>query len=986
MIEGFNETMKFLSAWYSLLFMFAGQLYASIPSMSMDFLKNRSSDKKTHNAIRSSVKSIKAEVFRNDPIPQERVSSQLSHTMLGHLASSAPESIQSDEYDSMLQEHQVNENGELESNDITDTFFSKQETDDDKASLDSSMQNITSETEPVTDYVEGSDVQPLEAINEDNNASDLAQDHDFNLEAEDVDAEEIGKKALLSHEAILAENKKEEEEQISKEIDVLYQNPGFVDDQESVFFNFEETDLSNVASYMETVHNVKFLTEDVLSPAKDAKGLSGHKITFSTNKVLTKKESWDLFLAFLHMGGLDLVPMMKAGFYKIVPFAKMAGQSVPTYIGVDPATLPDNDMVIRYVYFVQNLDPAKIQNLLLKFKAGSAAIDVFSELRALIFFDRANNIKSLMQIAMSMDRAVLPESLSVIKIKRANVADVKALYESLKPGGASGGMAGQPAQQKAWSLGKKESSYDYFPQDIKMFTDARTNSLILLGSDAGIKKIEEFVEKYIDIDVKKDAPPIFTYQLEYTNATDIVSILTQAVSYGKSTPAGQYGGVRDGVKYFSQMTIIAEPHSNSVVVNSTKEDFDAILPLIKELDTPQKQVGIEVLIVQVTDSQAKTLGSQISGPNGPDAPVAANEQAQTFAQNITSQTSGILGTNGESTAPVVVPNSSGTSYSLKASLGALLGTTYNAVVNEPGSILVTFGQPIWALFKALQSMVSVHVVANPFLVVSNNTPAQISIGEMRRIIASQIVSVGGTQTNGLTNANSMLGFSITPLINKGNIINLQINITNNQFIVAGSQTSALQDQKNITTNASVANGEVLVLGGIMQEQYSSTSRGVPFLEHIPIFGWLFKSKVKTIDKSHFLVFISPRIIDSIDKKEAGIDSYSLYKMKEAQKNIDIMDEIDWFASKRDPIQKAFFGESMPRSMQELSGQDATVQSERKQRARHKRKIHDASRGKNIWHANSVSFNEELTSSSSKSLAKAKNAISASMRKERLHNV
>lgn len=964
--------MKFLRARYSLFFIFASNAYASVPSMSMDFVHNISSDKKIHNAIRSSVKHNTSGVTNNVFTSQESISPEHHHTILGHLASSAPQQIQATEQE------------------VDGQNFKR-----------GNEQDLAPDKEDMTiDSVAHND-NGLEENNVMKEVANSEQDHAVEEETEEVDSEEFSKKALLTHEAILIAKKEQEDELASKEINVVYQNPGFVDDQESVIFNFEETDLSNVASYMEAVHNVKFLTEDILSPAKDAKGLSGHKITFSTNKVLTKKESWDLFLAFLHMGGLDLVPMTKTGFYKIVPFTKVSGQFVPTYIGVDPAALPDNDMVVRYIYFVQNLDPAKIQNLLLKFKAGSATIDVFSELRALIFFDRANNIKSLMQIALAMDKAVLPESLSVIKMKRANVADVKALYESLKSGGSSGTIPNQPAQQKAWNLGKKESSYDYFPQDVKLFTDARTNSLILLGSNRGIEKIEEFVEKYIDIDVKKDAPPIFTYQLEYTNATDIVTILTQAITYGKGTPAGQYGGVRDGIKYFSQMTIIAEPHSNSVIVNSTKDDFEALVPLIKELDTPQKQIGIEVLIVQVTDSQAKTLGSQISGPKGPDAPVAANEQAQTFAQNITSQTSGILGVNGQSTAPVVIPNSSNTSYSLKASLGTLLGTAYNAVVNEPGSVLVTFGQPIWALFKILQSMVSVHVVANPFVVVSNNVPATVSIGEQRRILASQVVSVGGTTTNALTNMQSTLGFTITPQINKGNIINLAINVYNNQFTVAGSQTSALQDQKSIITNASVANGEVLVLGGLMQEQYASTSRGVPFLEHIPIFGWFFKSKVKTVDKSHFLVFISPRIIDSIDKKEDGIDSYSLYKMKEAQKNIDIMDEIDWFASRRDPIQKAFFGESMPRSMQELAGQDATIQSERKQRARHKRRIHEASQNaskktkskdakqdKELSHPDSsgiVSFDQDFRTTSLKSSTKAKNAISTSMRKEGLHN-
>lgn len=843
--------MKFLNGWHSLFFIFAGQVYADTLSMPADFFDRSPSEKKMHNAIASSVKSVSNSDTESKP------------ATLGDTYGIAP-----------FKEDMLADSAEPVSS---------------AANYNSAIKKNIAFQE-ISDVTDQADAKPEDA---------LALDED------------------------------------SQEKSVLYQNPSFLDEHESIVFNFEETDLVNVALYMEAVHKVKFITEDIISTAKEPKGLSGHKITFRTNKILTKKESWDLFTTFLNIAGLDIVPMMQAGFYKIVSFAKASGEAIPTFIGTDVNVLPDNDMIVRYVYFTRNIDPAKIQNILKNMQAGSAKLDVFAEMRALIFLDRSSNIKSLMQVALEMDRLILPESLSVIKLKRANAEDVKTLYQSLKPGGAT------PYQpQKVWIPGKKEATSDYFPQDVVIITDKRTNSLILLGSEKGIKKIENFVENYIDVEVIKESPPVFTYPLEYTNATDIVGILTQAVQYGAGTTAGQYGGVRDGIKYFSKMTIVAEPHSNSVIINSAKDDYEAILPLIKELDVPQKQIGLEVLIVQVTDAQAKTLGAQISGPNGPDAPVPANQQAQTFAKNIQAQTSGILGTNGQSTAPVVTTTTIGanTSYSLKSSLGALLGTAYNTIVNEPGAILVTFGQPIWALFKVLQSMVSVHVVANPFVVVSNNSQAVVSIGEQRRIISSQVVSAFGTNTSGLTNMQSTLGFTITPQINKGNIVNLQIQVMNNQFTVAGSQSSALQDQKSITTNASVANGEVLVLGGLMQEQYSSTSRGVPFLEHIPILGWFFKSKTKGIVKSHFLVFISPRLIESPDKKEGGIDSYTLYKMNEAQKNIDIMEEIDWFASKRDPLQRAFFGDSMPKSLKELTGQESTIQAQRRSKSRHKAKI------------------------------------------------
>ena len=311
-----------------------------------------------------------------------------------------------------------------------------------------------------------------------------------------------------------------EKTKIEKDKNILYQDPGFVDDHEDIFFNFEDTDLTNVADYIESVHKVKFITEDVITPNKDAKALTGHKISFRTNKALTKRESWDLFVTFLHIAALDVIPMTQDGFYKIVPLVKANSEAVPTYIGTDYEILPDNDMVIRYLYFVKNIDPAKLQHTLKQMQAGSAKLDVFSDLKALIFTDRSCNIKSLMQIVSELDKSVAPETLSVIRLKRANVEDVKTIYQSLKPGG---GTTAQP--QRAWLPGKKEQISEYFPQDVTLIADKRTNSLILLGPEEGVKKIEEFVQNYIDIDANRNAPPVFNYYLEYTNAADIATLL-----------------------------------------------------------------------------------------------------------------------------------------------------------------------------------------------------------------------------------------------------------------------------------------------------------------------------------------------------------------------------------------------------------------------------------------------------------------------------
>ena len=695
-----------------------------------------------------------------------------------------------------------------------------------------------------------------------------------------------------------------------KEPGVLYQNQNYIDDEPAtVAFNFEDANLSNLLSYMEAVHHIKFITEDIIPTAKDPKGVAGHKITFRTNKTLTRKESWDLCITFLHIAGLDVVPMLQSGFYRLVPLAKSNNEPIPTYIGVDCELLPDNDMFVRYVYFVRNIDPAKIQQILLKMQSGSAKLDVYADLKALIFTDRASSIKSLMKIVAELDRAALPEVLSVIKLKRANVKDVISLYKSLKPTDGSGG---QP--QRVWANNKKESSLEYFPQDVVMVPDDRTNSLILLGTKKDVARIEDFVTHHIDIAVDRDAPPIFTYRLQYTNASDMTNLLQEITKYGSSTDAGKYGGVRDGIKYFQKMTIIADKNSNALIINATPEDFAALKPLIDELDVPQKQVGIEVLFVKVTDIDVKTLGAQISGPNGAGSTVAgASLFGPTFLQDLSAQTSGI-----PSGTPIVVSNGSSTTsdFSIKSSLASLLGSN---VLNEVGSVLVTFGKPIWAIFKILKTITSTHVVSNPFVVVSNNSQVSLQSGQERRQSSGTVISSSAVKATGLVPVQATLKVQITPQINKDNIINLNILVENQEFNDAATNNvnGSPRDTKSIQTQACVANGETLVLGGIMTENYGSSAFGVPFLEHIPILGWFFKSKTRTVTRDHFLIFICPRILESTDNY-GQIDPYTNYKLNEAQQDIDLIDEADWFTSSKDPVQNAFFGsKGESRALQEL---------------------------------------------------------------------
>jgi hypothetical protein len=179
------------------------------------------------------------------------------------------------------------------------------------------------------------------------------------------------------------------------------------------------------------------------------------------------------------------------------------------------------------------------------------------------------------------------------------------------------------------------------------------------------------------------------------------------------------------------------------------------------------------------------------------------------------------------------------------------------------------------------------------------------IGTSRRVVTGEVVSGGNTSASGYQTAEANLSLTIVPQVNDQKMINLAIAIENNQFVNPGPN-NAVQDQKSITTMATVADGEVLVLGGIMADSVSGFANGVPFFSNIPILGWFFKSKSTSNRKNIFITFICPKIIDNITSQE-DVQRYTRSKIEEAQDYLRIMNETEDSESGQDPLERAFFG-------------------------------------------------------------------------------
>jgi general secretion pathway protein D len=663
------------------------------------------------------------------------------------------------------------------------------------------------------------------------------------------------------------------------------------EDDDIIELNFENAGLENFAKQIEDIFEVTFITDDALSPLPQGKkAIKSNKITFKTNEPLSKRQAWNLFVTFLDLAGFAITPQPDPKVYRITTIDAARKSPLPTFIGVDPSLLPDTDDLIRYVYFLENASTETIVNIVNPLRSSSSqGLVELKEHKGFILTDKSYNIKTLMAIVKELDKVSTPESMSVLKLRNADAKQVQELYKELLP---------KEEPSSRFFTSKKQPTSLFFPENTRIIADPRTNTLILLGPTNSIKKIEQFIIKYIDVELDQAYSPLYTYQLKYADSVTIAEIMSNVTQFGKETAAGQFGGVRGVDQYMQPMAFIPERETNRLIIKGHYEDYLKAKKVIDLLDAKQPQAAIEVLIAEVDLTDTRSLGAQIRskqpGPNG------------LLGNNIKFQTSGLYGTSG------IVTNPDPTTGADR-----LLGNLINLVTGAiPGTSLLTLGTDnfgVWGIFQALQTVLDTEVVSNPFILATNNAKATVAIGQQRRIVTAEVVA-GSTTQNAFDADDAKLEVTITPQINSDGMIGLTINITINEFTNPIDQTDATQNTRTITTNAIVANKEILALGGLIRNNTQIIESKVPILGDIPLLGWFFKNKKKTLIKNSLLVLISTRIIESHKGEE--IKSFTRDHIADYQATIDAM---DYAYAELDPIDRLFFQDKAMRAQKTVEG-------------------------------------------------------------------
>lgn len=726
-----------------------------------------------------------------------------------------------------------------------------------------------------------------------------------------------------------------------------------------VAFAFDNEDLTKVINKFAALQNI-----NVILPS-GANAIT-QKVTFKLNKKIPLSQAERYFDTILDIAGYSIVP--HGDFYLVVKNdPQIAREQLPLYVDVSPQNLPD-DGRIQVLYYLQNIKvPENTQtndNLFLILNDmlsvnRSFSFDVKSN--AVIISDKASNIKAAMALLLELDSMGVRDVIHQIQLFHTSAVNVANILQSqiLAVSGT--------AQGRIRAEVKSEAGL-YFAPGTKIVGDSRTNSLIIMGKEPAVERVMDFVREYIDIPMESGNSILHYYELQYLDAEQFAEVLKKIVSTqgpsGQATTESTGGPSRtfDGVIIVPEKPVeevieklkLAESNAapgsqsilkgtvyrggNRIIVAAKHRDWQRIEKLIKDLDKPQYQVIIQVMVVDVDATNNKIFGTQTRNPSffqlppgfsfqtthlvAPPIPFSTSNTnpppGDTLATDLLSLLTGVVPPASEANL-LTNPTSNSTGYPGTGNPGSLILS-----VNDP------IGSGIWTFLKWLNSFAETRILSHPYLIARNNSKAEEIISTIKRIAGDASTGEGGLLASKQQEIEAALKVSVVPRVSSKDRVNLQISVAINNFTGGSAASSASGNSVNtreLHTDVNMSSGQMLVLGGLTRSDVSETDNETPLLGRIPVIRWLFSSNQKAVERVNVTIFIIPTIVEP--KIRAGMNRYTKDKIDYSYTDIE---EGDLFDQMRDPVTYLFF-KSANLSADTLDGYLADAQGDFVRRGR-----------------------------------------------------
>jgi len=576
-------------------------------------------------------------------------------------------------------------------------------------------------------------------------------------------------------------------------------------------------------SYMLNYDNVEVraVTQDIARFAKKTIILDPRvkgKVTIFSDSLLDQDQVWQVYLRTIQVNGFSAIN--EGNIVRIIP------DNEATRDSNDPTQNAD---YVTKILLLNNRSADELLPMLKPIVGRQASLSSIASINSILLVDRKSNVDRIELLLKELDEDDTAK-ISIIKLNNLSSVEAVRILDKLK-------LQSNPTINNFIAI---------------PFT--QSNSVILSANKVVSKNVESTL-RVLDEDVQNDGTVAVIY-LKYAKADEVASIVNTV----SSTFAADSDSQKPVVTYHEK--------TNSLIVSSEGSNLDLIRNLVAKIDIRRAQVLVEAIIVELSENAAKNLGIEAifsgSDDDGNQIPIGITRFPSSKSPDLLAITGNSVQGGDDATLSAIATNSLLNTQGLVAGFGS---------IDSDGDSFV-------GIINAIAEDQNSNILSTPSIIAMDNEPANLVIGQEIPITIGE--SLGANNANPFrTTSRQEVGvkLSITPQINEGNSVILDIK----QEVsgVAGALTGGsdiITNKRTIETTVLVDNNQIIVLGGLIDDDIQETINRVPVLGQIPILGRLFRSSSKSVIRRNLTVFLRPKILaDSKSVNQISLEKYNFIK-------------------------------------------------------------------------------------------------------------
>jgi general secretion pathway protein D len=595
-------------------------------------------------------------------------------------------------------------------------------------------------------------------------------------------------------------------------------------------------------------------------------------ITVYSEQAISVREAYLTYLSALR--GLGFAMVDNGGLLKVVPEAEAKLQTGTVSVGESSVR---GDQVITQIFTLQHENPNNLVAVLRPLISANNTINANVGSQSLIITDYAENLRRIARIIAALDQPASAD-LELIPLQHAVAGELATLVQRLLSTGPLPGAAGAVAPANA----------------ISVVAEPRSNSLIVRAPNAA--RLAATRALVAQLDVPSAGGPtggIWVVRLKNADAVRLATVLRAAFSAaaggatagGGAQPASNTlvrpgGAIAAGGSAAATTPVNAadapstggfvqaDPATNSLIVSAPEPLYRQVRAMIDQLDSRRAQVYIESMIVEVSGDNAADFGFQWQG---------------------------LLGKDGDSNLIGVGTNFSGSSGGniINISAAAAGGTPTTNPLGEGLNIglIKNYGgvYALAAIARMLQTQGNTNIVSTPNLITLDNEEAKIVVGENVPFITGQYTNTGSSTSSPFqTIERKDVGITlrIKPQIGENGTVRMVIfqeqSSVKATAAVGTSNAGPSTTKRSIESTVVVDDGQIIVLGGLIEDRFIENKSQVPLLGDIPFIGGLFRSESREKRRTNLMVFLRPVVMrDAESTRALSLEKYEALRQQQA---------------------------------------------------------------------------------------------------------